>query len=232
MLEPLIQMFAESTNYGIVLVNGDKCQNHLIIKSGKHIDSKLIAERTVCLQKRQKKGGQSAQRIGRIRDEKENIYIHNIVESLKSSYLTNDKTPLIKNILIAGNANIKKKVIKHSEYIKYFEKITVGLITTDTIDKIKPIEIFKDNQELFNPNLTIVSKIKKLIEVADDKLVFGLDECIAALEGGFLESLALSDVSNDTQDEINTIAQENGCSVTILDFDIMEGINMIGIKWF
>jgi peptide subunit release factor 1 (eRF1) len=60
-------MYKDNTIFGIMLISGSTTHCYKVIKSGTYTDIQFINHKNVRLQKRQRKGGQSSQRIGRIR---------------------------------------------------------------------------------------------------------------------------------------------------------------------
>ena len=113
-VDVLLQMYKSSQrvttsrSYGIVLVSGKTamCFIHReglgIGRSGKKLDTTQ--------QKKQRKGGQSAQRIGRLREEKRDLWIHKIHDMIDKTFLNRDGQPTVSGIVIAGPSTMKDEV--------------------------------------------------------------------------------------------------------------------------
>ena len=243
-LDNILNMYNTDISFGIVLISGSKSICYKLIKScsaskttGRdHIDINNINEINVKLQKRQKKGGQSAQRIGRLRDEKENIYIQKILSMISKSYIKNNNTECdIKGIVLAGPAELKHKVKSSDIFKKYFDKLLLKVVNTSNIDnntvyKVYDmcVEEFATKEEL--KTVKLINKIKELIRNSPNKLVFGYQEVIDGLDTSMLKSILIeSSMKKSEKDEIYKL-NLYGCDIKEAKHSL--GINFIGIKWF
>jgi len=74
-LDEILDMYSDSyVNYGIVLISGNAYRCYLLCVGTSHREFKLLNSDTIHLQKTKKKGGQSAPRFERIRQEKKHHY--------------------------------------------------------------------------------------------------------------------------------------------------------------
>lgn len=199
-----------------------------LIKTGDYIERKLVSKLKVDLQKRQKKGGQSAQRIGRIRDEKENKYIKGISEMVIDSFLKNNHTIYdCTSIIVAGPGELKKKVIETPLIEQYFKNNILDVISTQelTDTTILSIPFLEYNQE------KDLEFIKDLINNADDKLVFG-KKIIKNIETNQLEYIFLD--KNLDNEYINSIKNKcsDKCKIKILNLFENVYISEIGVKFY
>jgi hypothetical protein len=90
--------------------------------------------------KKQKKGGQSAQRFGRIRQEKRGVWVQKIIESLDDAYLDKDGRPTIKGLVLAGPSTLKQELMAcvagcHSGLLPLLGS-AVHLFPTSSIDSV------------------------------------------------------------------------------------------------
>jgi peptide subunit release factor 1 (eRF1) len=199
-----------------------------LIKTGDYIERKLVSKIKVDLQKRQKKGGQSAQRIGRIRDEKENKYIKEISEMIINSFLKNNHTVYeCDNIIIAGPGELKKKVMETPLVEQYYKNNILDVVSTQelTDTTILTIPFLESSQE---NDLKIV---KNLIDNADEKLVFG-KKIIKNIENNQLEYIFLD--KNLDEEYINSIKSKcsDKCKIKILNLYENVYISEIGVKYY
>lgn len=119
-LDIILEMYKRETVFGIVLISGKETRMYQITLSGSHRDVKLLYDRNVSLAGRTRRGGQSALRIDRLIDEKRNIYLTEISEIMSKVFLTNNNTEcIVKDMVIAGPANIKKELY-NKELVQQF----------------------------------------------------------------------------------------------------------------
>ena len=134
----LLKLYTNDTYYGVILVSGKRSSFYKINK----LETIHIKTINTCLQKKQKKGGQSAQRFGRIRDEKHDRHLQNLISlsiQLFYDYETNNVN--VKNIIIGGPAEWKDKLSSDSKIQKYIgskvsKVISTKEITDNTIENI------------------------------------------------------------------------------------------------
>lgn len=95
-------------NHGIVVILGDSCQFYKL----SNVNSRPVklGEISICRQKSQRKGGQSAPRFQRIRLNQIDSYVKMICENLVKWY-TKDDLVTIKTLSLTGPAEIKGKVV-------------------------------------------------------------------------------------------------------------------------
>ena len=129
-------MYNESTNdYGIVLVSGDEYRCYILSICGIHKEFKLLNSDTQHLQKKQKKGGQSAPRFQRIRDEKYNRYINKVSEIIVETYMKNNHTNcLVEGLILAGPGHEKNNIFDHDLVQQYFKNNILRIIDTPEIN--------------------------------------------------------------------------------------------------
>lgn len=147
-LDHLMQMYEEQHNHGYVLVEGEECYIYLLEKSGSHYQFKLLDKTQTKQQKKQKKGGQSAPRIGRIRVEMRNNYINKVREMMVNAYTKDNKTKLIIEKLVIGGPSItKNELIDNHLFTQYFGKIPLKIIDTKEINDTTIHEMYEMSQE-------------------------------------------------------------------------------------
>lgn len=228
-LDSILEMYKEDRIFGIILANGSGYVMSLVKKAGNHVEFKILSKSSVTLQKRQKKGGSSSARIGRLRDEKETSYIRSLVERMREVY---EDGGLIEGLILGGNAEIKKKIRKENIYQQWFEKLTLKMVTVENVNESSILEIYENNIDIFSENQEIIGRIKNMIDRADDKLAIGLDEVTENLKDGMLESAILyKEVPENIINGIKDLAKNVGCEVIEIDVSVMN-IDVMGIKWY
>lgn len=237
-LDPILEMYKTDLeqSIGIFLISGNRSIFYQLIKTGSHIETKILADTKVKLQKRQKKGGQSAQRIGRIRQQKESRYIDKIIEMAINVYLKENCTKyLISSIVLGGPAELKYSVRKHAEYKKYFDNMTVNIVDTPELNETTIHNVYeKSSTELCTEGnketSMVIEKIKDMMTDANEKLVFGQNEVLENLKNCMLETILINDKQYvDMVNHLNTY----GCKVLVNTKSIgVDDIDIIGIRYY
>ena len=226
-LDQILEMFEPEICVGVIIVSGSCSLYYNMYKTGNHIERVLIKQNKIQLQKRQKKGGQSAQRIGRIRDEKENGYIKSVAEKSIELFARDDQC---KGIIVAGPAEIKYKLVENELFQDFFKEKIFEIITTSEINETTILSIPFPKYESEECKRSVQSIIE-LIRNADDKLCFGND-IYHELTNCSIEYLCI-DYSIDKKiiDHINEINVGNA-KIYLCNILSKTNINMIGVKYY
>lgn len=240
-LDELLEMYTEdSINYGIVLLSGKEYRCYIVEITGSHIEFNLTDCDEVTLQKRQKKGGQSAVRFDRIREEKRLIYIKEMMDAIRSSYMRNNDTEcIIKGLIVAGVGDIKKEVMDQDLFKQFFSKKVMRILNTSVIEDHTVHEVYEkcidiiSNFDMKLVNSTI-SKLRDLIASASDLLVFGETDILAHLEDYKINKLIISDIKSETL-KMQLEKYMNNCNfeIVIVPDKILETYgSIVGIKYY
>lgn len=222
-----IELCKDHEEYGVILVSGKNTRLYTFNK----FDYKLVTRKETRLQKSQKKGGQSAQRFGRIKQEKDLLHLYDLVDKCVSAFYDFEtNTVTVKGILVAGPGEWKHKVSKHKDFQKYLGSHVVNVVSTKEIDSktIESIDITMFNSYDTKVEKTHQEEIKNIIETNPDSLVFGEKEVISHLENYMLKKVFISHRLEKIKDIINY-----DCEIIILQtIDLEEYGGTIGIKWY
>jgi peptide chain release factor subunit 1 len=198
-LDDVMNMYDDNVlKIGICLVSGKECRLYLIETNGKHRDIKLLFSNTEHLLKHHNKGGQSAQRFGRIRENNYNRYVKDLCDTIVKHYMKNNNTEyIIDKIVICGPTDLKKE-IKDNELIqKYFLNKILKIMSTETIDDYtiqKVLEEIEEDISGINNDINIDEMISK----TPDMFVFGTDEVYKYMLSGDLKTVYVSDKMFDS----------------------------------
>jgi peptide chain release factor subunit 1 len=77
------------------------------------------------LPKKHGRGGQSANRFARLREEKRHAYVRKIAELCVSVFITNDK-PNVKGIVMAGSADFKTVIAESDLFDKRLREVIIA----------------------------------------------------------------------------------------------------------
>jgi peptide subunit release factor 1 (eRF1) len=186
-LDDVLEMYKEHDSYGIIYTDGKIC----IYYELKDKYFKKINTIDIYLQNQFRNGGQSSNRLSRNRDINRNHYLTELAEdTIEIFYDKNNNISKVKYLIFCGSAQFKKELSEHklitglftSVYTLNMEELNYDLI-------LKSINDFDSN----SPNeKRIVEKIKFMIEMADDKLVFGIDDILEHIRTCEIKTIYIS----------------------------------------
>jgi peptide subunit release factor 1 (eRF1) len=162
-------MYKDHDLNGVIFTDGNVCtwfehKNHSI---------KKIGSSTIHLQNQFKNGGQSTNRLARLRDIQREQYISSLSEkSVALFYDKENSKQKVKNIIFCGPAEFKTEMSEHKIIRRFFENIHIVTMGSDLNIQLlnETIDNIEDPREKAN-----VAEIKRLISQADSRLVFGED---------------------------------------------------------
>jgi peptide chain release factor subunit 1 len=155
----------------------------------------VLHKLTVDLPKKHGRGGQSAQRFGRIREEKRGHYVRKIAELAVQFFITNDKCN-VAGLILAGSADFKNELSQSDLFdprlgAKIVKIVDVSYggengfnqaieLSAETLSNVKFVQEKKLIQKFFD-------------EISRDsgKYCFGVEDTFQALELGAVETLIL-----------------------------------------
>ncbi|KAJ2789787.1 translation termination factor eRF1, partial [Coemansia helicoidea] len=188
-VEALSELLQADSRFGFIVVDGNGCLFGSLCGSSREV----LHQFTVELPKKHGRGGQSAQRFGRIREEKRHNYIRKVAENAVQMFITNDKANVV-GLILAGSAEFKNDLIKSD---LFDPRLACKVITTVDVSYggengfDQAINLSQEHLD----NVKFVQE-KKLIskyfdEIAQDsgKVVYGVDDTLKALDAGAVETL-------------------------------------------
>ncbi|KAJ2127337.1 translation termination factor eRF1, partial [Coemansia sp. RSA 788] len=132
--------------------------------------------------------GQSAQRFGRIREEKRHHYMRKVAETAVQMFIANDKCNVV-GIILAGSAEFKNDLLKSDLFDQRLATRVVKTVDVSYGGESGFDQAINLSQEYLD-NVKFIQE-KKLIskyfdEIAQDtgKVVYGVDDTLKALDAG------------------------------------------------
>jgi peptide chain release factor subunit 1 len=170
----------------------------------------VIHKFTVDLPKKHGRGGQSALRFSRLRDEKRHNYIRKVAELAVQHFITNDKVN-VTGLVLAGSADFKTELSQSDMFdqrlvAKVIKVVDVSYGGENGFNQVRIFDSFVNSNhliifqaiELAAESLANVKFVqeKRLIqkyfdEISQDtgKYCFGIEDTLKALELGSIETL-------------------------------------------
>ncbi|KAB8239974.1 peptide chain release factor eRF/aRF, subunit 1 [Aspergillus flavus] len=187
--EALSELLDSDQKFGFIVMDGNGALFGTLSGNTREVLQKL----SVDLPKKHGRGGQSALRFARLREEKRHNYVRKIAELAVQNYITNDKIN-VAGLILAGSADFKNDLNQSDMFDQRLQSKV-----------IKVVDVSYGGENGFNQAIELASETlsnvkfvqeKKLIgkyfeEISQDtgKVCYGIDDTLKALELGAAETL-------------------------------------------
>lgn len=187
--EALSELLESDQKFGFIIMDGNGALFGTL--SGNTRD--IVHKFSVDLPKKHGRGGQSALRFARLREEKRHNYVRKVAELAVQNFITNDKVN-VAGLVLAGSADFKNDLNQSD----MFDNRLQGKV-------IKVVDVSYGGENGFNQAIELASETlgnvkfiqeKKLIgkyfeEISQDtgRVCYGVDDTLKALEAGACETL-------------------------------------------
>ncbi|KAG8217285.1 peptide chain release factor eRF aRF subunit 1 [Butyriboletus roseoflavus] len=187
--EALSELLESDSRFGFIVMDGNGTLFGTLAGNTREVTHKF----TVDLPKKHGRGGQSALRFSRLRDEKRHNYVRKVAELAVQHFITNDKVN-VSGLVLAGSADFKTELSQSD----MFDPRLASKV-------IKVVDVSYGGENGFNQAIELAAESlsnvkfvqeKKLIqryfdEISQDtnKYCFGIDDTLRALELGAVETL-------------------------------------------
>ncbi|KAJ3728549.1 peptide chain release factor eRF1/aRF1 [Lentinula raphanica] len=187
--EALSELLESDSRFGFIVMDGNGTLFGILAGNTREVIHKF----TVDLPKKHGRGGQSALRFSRLRDEKRHNYVRKVAELAVQHFITNDKVN-VTGLVLAGSADFKTEL---SQSDMFDPRLSAKVI--------KVVDVSYGGENGFNQAIELAAESlanvkfvqeKRLIqkyfdEISQDtgKYCFGIDDTLKALELGAVETL-------------------------------------------
>lgn len=187
--EALSELLESDQKFGFIIMDGNGALFGTL--SGNTRD--VVHKFSVDLPKKHGRGGQSALRFARLREEKRHNYVRKVAELAVQNYITNDKVN-VAGIILAGSADFKNDLNQSDMFDNRLQSKVIKVVDVSYGGE----NGFNQAIELASETLSNVKFIqeKKLIgkyfeEISQDsgRVCYGIEDTLKALELGAAETL-------------------------------------------
>lgn len=191
--EELKGLLTDNDKFGFLIMDGSGSLFGVVQGNTRTVVQKFLVD----LPKKHGRGGQSANRFARIRNERRHNYLRKVAETCTQVFITNDR-PNVKGLILAGSAEFKNDLSKSDLFDIRLQPIVLKLVdiayggengfnqaiemTGDTLKSVKFVHEKK-----------ILSRFFEEISKDTGKYVFGMKDTIAAFDDGMIETLIIHD---------------------------------------
>eukprot|EP00826_Nyctotherus_ovalis_P024234 TRINITY_DN1876_c0_g1_i10.p1 TRINITY_DN1876_c0_g1~~TRINITY_DN1876_c0_g1_i10.p1 ORF type:complete len:449 (-),score=166.01 TRINITY_DN1876_c0_g1_i10:145-1491(-) len=186
-VEPLKELLEDDKKFGFIVVDGNGALFATLQGSSKSILQVIKVD----LPKKHGRGGQSALRFARLREEKRHNYLRKVAEIAVQCFITNDRAN-VAGLVLAGSADFKtrlsqsgifdprlaEKIVKIVDVSYGFENGFNQAITLseDTLGNVKYVQEKK-----------LITKFFEEINLDSPKIVFGVEDTMKMFEMSAVE---------------------------------------------
>lgn len=190
-VEPLKELLEDDKRFGFIVVDGNGTLFGLLQGSTRIVLQSIKVD----LPKKHGRGGQSALRFARLREEKRHNYLRKVTELATQNYITNDR-PNVVGLVLAGSADFKTKLSQSGMFDPRLSSIVIKIVdvsygfengfnqaitlSEDALGSVKYVQEKK-----------LISKFFEEINVDSPKIVFGVEDTMKMLEMSAVETLVL-----------------------------------------
>ncbi len=187
--EALSELLESDQKFGFIIMDGNGALFGTL--SGNTRD--VVHKFSVDLPKKHGRGGQSALRFARLREEKRHNYVRKVAELAVQNFITNDKVN-VAGLILAGSADFKNDLNQSDLFDQRLQAKVISVVDVSYGGESG----FNQAIDLSAETLSSVKFIqeKKLIssyfdEISQDtgKVCYGIDDTLKALEMGACETL-------------------------------------------
>jgi peptide chain release factor subunit 1 len=184
----------DNARFGIILVDGSGCSLHVIC--GDNRDT--LIKWDVSLPKKHGRGGQSHDRFRRIREEKRDWYVKDVIEAAIKHFIDPASNKVnVEGIVVAGFGDLKREFVKS----QYLDKRIQAKV-------IKVLDIQYNGDTGLNETLQLASDVLKGVKLVREKELLskfmetiamdgayciGARDTLMALESGIVETVIVWD---------------------------------------
>ncbi|KAF5379911.1 hypothetical protein D9757_007221 [Collybiopsis confluens] len=206
--EALSELLESDSRFGFIVMDGNGTLFGTLSGNTREVTHKF----TVDLPKKHGRGGQSALRFSRLRDEKRHNYVRKVAELAVQHFITNDKVN-VTGLVLAGSADFKTELSQSDMFdLRLVAKV------------VKVVDVSYGGENGFNQAIELAAESlanvkfvqeKRLIqkyfdEISQDtgKYCFGIDDTLKALELGAVETLVVWENLDITRHTLRNAAGE------------------------
>lgn len=225
LLDPLIDMLEVKEVYGLVVM--DRRDADIALLKGKSIIP--ISSASSNVPGKTRAGGQSAARYMRIREDAAKDFYKKVADMMKDAFLENSN---VKGIIVGGpgptkyelvdsgyiTGDVKKKIIAIKD-LSYTGNFGIQELVDKSEDVLASESIMEEKK--------IMEKFFKLLSTKPNMVSYGLEEVKKNLELGAVETLLVSEETEDSIiEELEEKAAPLGTEIMIISTETREGVQL------
>jgi len=207
--ECLNYLLEDDEKFGFIIVDGGGATFATLQGNVRTILQKIVVE----LPKKHGRGGQSANRFARLREEKRHAYVKKVAELAVTNFITDNRTN-VKGIVMAGSADFKTVIAQSDMFDKRLQEAVIATFDVSYGGENGLNQAIQQSADAlsnvrFVEEKNLITKFFQEISLDTGMIVFGVNDTMKALEMSALDKVLLYDEIEHTRYEIrNPIKNE------------------------
>jgi len=206
--EALAELLESDSKFGFIVMDGNGSLFGTLAGNTREIIQKF----TVDLPKKHGRGGQSALRFSRLREEKRHNYVRKVAELAVQHFITNDKVN-VQGLVLAGSADFKTELSQSDLFDPRLGAKIVRIVDVSYGGENgfnQAIELAADSlaNVKFVQEKRLIQKYFDEISMDTGKFCFGVEDTIRALEMSAVETLIVYEDLDVTRHTLRNAAGE------------------------
>ncbi|KAG0228391.1 Polypeptide release factor (eRF1) in translation termination [Actinomortierella wolfii] len=187
--EALSELLESDSKFGFIVMDGNGTLFGTVAGNTREVIHKF----TVDLPKKHGRGGQSAVRFSRLREEKRHNYVRKVAELAVQHFITNDKVN-VTGIVLAGSADFKTELgqsdlLDQRLQAKIVKIVDVSYGGENGFNQAIELSAESLSNVKFIQEKRLISKYFDAISQDTGKYCFGVEDTLKALDMGAVETL-------------------------------------------
>lgn len=218
----LDSMCQTNDTFGFIVVDGNGCLFGTLCGNVKLVVKKI----DVYLSSKTRRGGQSALRYARLRDEQHYNFLKKVSETCNILFMNGD-APNIKGIIIAGCAAFKDNLVQSNLLDPRLMRVVLKVIVVSYGNERGFEEAINASRDVLS-NVKLFKEISVLTDLFDHLgrdtglVVYGTDDTIKCFHNGMISKLIVYE-NHDLLDTIIETYHTHGCDLCIVGDRSSEG---------
>lgn len=196
-------LLEDDERFGFIIVDGGGALFATLQGNVRTILQKITVE----LPKKHGRGGQSANRFARLREEKRHNYVTKVAELAVQNFIGSNNRPTVKGLVMAGSADFKTVISQSGHFDPRLQEVIVGTYDvsyggenglnqaiTQSADALSNVRFVEEKR--------LVQKFFEEISLDTGMIVFGVADTMKALEMSAVEKVILYEEIEYTRYEI------------------------------
>lgn len=187
--EALSELLESDSKFGFIVMDGNGSLFGTLAGNTRDVIHKF----TVDLPKKHGRGGQSALRFARLREEKRHNYVRKVAEFAVQHFITNDKVN-VQGLVLAGSADFKTELNQSDMFdprlaVKVIKVVDVSYGGENGFNQAIELASESLSQVKFIQEKKLIQKYFDEIALDTGKYCFGVEDTLRGLELGAVETL-------------------------------------------
>ncbi|KZZ98225.1 eukaryotic peptide chain release factor subunit 1 [Ascosphaera apis ARSEF 7405] len=187
--EALSELLESDQTFGFIIMDG----NGALFGTLSGNNREVIHKFQVDLPKKHGRGGQSALRFARLREEKRHNYVRKVAELAVQNFITNDKINVV-GLVLAGSADFKNDLAQSDLFDPRLQTKVIKIVDVSYGGESgfsQAIELAAETlgNVKFIQEKKLIAKYFEEISTDSGRVCYGIDDTLKALELGAVETL-------------------------------------------